>query len=299
MLGDSTAIDRSSPVQIGSLTNWSKIQAGGTIAAAIKTDGTLWCWGRATGAGGGGVGDGENISRSSPVQIGSSTDWTSIGCAEYTTAGIRDGGKLFTWGSDYFGQLGRGTNNVPISSPIQVGSLTTWSSVFGNGPCFHAIKTDGTLWGWGQNSSGEVGNKVLVRHSSPVQVGTRTDWASVSHGANGGAENPIFGITTAGHLYGWGSNSNGGIGDGTVVKRSVPVQIGSLNHWHKMGPGAGNTVAVQTNGTLWGWGYNERGAVGDGTVIYRSSPVQIGSLTVWADCVGGKNAMLGIKGSTP
>ena len=66
-----------------------------------------------------------------------------------------------------------------------------------------------------------------------------------------------------------------------------------------MGPGAGNTVAVQTNGTLWGWGYNERGAVGDGTVIYRSSPVQIGSLTVWADCVGGKNAMLGIKGSTP
>lgn len=140
-LGDGTTIDRSSPVQIGALTSWLKVSAGNYNTAAIKTDGTLWSWGynsKGTVGNGtsGGVGSGQ--SKSSPVQIGSLTNWLNIASGRYIVAAIKTDGTLWTWGQNNKGQLGLG-DTTDRSSPVQVGASTAWLSVASGAEHFLAI----------------------------------------------------------------------------------------------------------------------------------------------------------------
>ena len=176
-IGDGTRTTRNSPVQIGSLTNWSIVDSSAYSCLAIKTDGTLWGWGRNNA---GSVGDGTVIARSSPVQIGSSTGWTDCSTANTNSAAI-DSGKLFTWGNNATGVNGR-ENSTPCSSPIQVGALTNWSKVETRFDTCIALKTDGTLWAWGNNDNGKIGqnntNATFGDYSSPVQIGSLTTWTT-------------------------------------------------------------------------------------------------------------------------
>jgi len=180
-IGDGTNIDKSSPVQIGNLTDWAKISCSSNHSLAIKTDGTLWTWGCNTY---GELGLNDLIHRSSPVQIGSLTDWSEIASASPFSLAIKTDGTLWGWGRNLSGQLGKGDTTLR-SSPVQIGSLTDWSkfpkkivriTVF-------AIKTDGTLWGWGNNTYGILtGETTTTSKSSPIQIGSLTDWCSVSVG---------------------------------------------------------------------------------------------------------------------
>ena len=117
---------------------------------------------------------------SSPVQIPGTT-WNHLESFKESGFGTKTDGTLWTWGTNTHGALGQNTaHNVPISSPIQIPG-TTWSAV-GNGgrhQSYH-VKTDGTLWSWGYNGSGHLGQNNTVKYSSPVQVGSDTDWESIS-----------------------------------------------------------------------------------------------------------------------
>ena len=180
-MGSGTTVNRSSPVQIGALTTWSKISAGHSWALAIKTDGSLWAWGRnITGQ----LGDGTTTSRSSPVQIGSDYDWSST-FGKRCTIAIKTNGTLWAWGDgSMYGQLGL-NNTTQYSSPVQVGVLTNWLQIAGGGYLNKAIKTDGTLWVWGYNSAGSLGLSGVngTGTSSPTQVGALTTWISVAAGS--------------------------------------------------------------------------------------------------------------------
>jgi hypothetical protein len=172
-LGINSTPDRSSPVQVGALTTWSKVAAGGNHSLAIKTDGTLWSWGFNNR---GQLGQNNTTYRSSPVQIGASTDWAEIaGGFEFSLA-VKTNGTLWSWGQGFFGQLGLNDNNYR-SSPVQIGALTTWSQIAGGKYFTLALKTDGTMWGWGRNNDGQLGQNNQVNLSSPVQVGALTTWA--------------------------------------------------------------------------------------------------------------------------
>jgi alpha-tubulin suppressor-like RCC1 family protein len=190
-LGNGTLVYYSSPIQVGSLTNWMQV-AGGSYpnfpVAAIKTDGTLWTWG--SGAGGG-LGNGTTTYYSSPIQIGSLTNWMQVAVGSSLYA-IKTDGTLWACGYNTQGQLGNGTT-VNYSSPIQIGSLNNWKTISAYGvpastPGFPlqntgfalATKTDGTLWAWGYNSSGQFGNGTTVNYSSPIQIGTLNSWKQVS-----------------------------------------------------------------------------------------------------------------------
>jgi hypothetical protein len=174
-------IDHSSPVQVGSLTNWSKLflSRAGT-AHALKTDGTLWGWG--VNSHYGQIGDGTTIARSSPVQIGAETDWTVLGGGSKHTLAIRNNGQLFAWGKGYQGQLGLGNATFSNPSPVQVGALSTWKAVGSGGNHSVALKTDGTLWTWGNGDYGALGQGDVIKRSSPVQVGSLTTWLTISSG---------------------------------------------------------------------------------------------------------------------
>jgi len=180
-LGLGDVLDRSSPTQVGALTNWLNVATGYANSLAIKTDGTLWVWG---GGFSGGLGLGNTTNYSSPKQLGSLTTWSKLSGASYGGTAIKTDGTMWAWGNGGYGQLGDGSV-VNKSSPIQVGALTTWLSVSA-GYSNHkaAIKTDGTLWMWGRNNAGQLGDSTTVDQSSPIQIGALTSWSSASIGAN-------------------------------------------------------------------------------------------------------------------
>jgi alpha-tubulin suppressor-like RCC1 family protein len=283
--------DKSSPVQVGSLSNWLSMATGYSNALAIKTDGTLWTWGYGLF---GRLGLGDTTDRSSPTQVGALTNWSKASVGFRHTAAIKADGTLWVWGNNTYGQLGQ--NNVTYrSSPVQIGSLTTWSFVFAGDFNSAAIKTDGTLWTWGYNQYGALGQNTgsTISRSSPVQVGSGTTWASVAFGGQGGVAFTLA-TKTDGTLWTWGANNNGQLGQNDTTNRSSPVQVGSLTTWLKVAGSYNGAAAIKTDGTLWTWGKNEVGYLGQNNVIYRSSPVQVGSLTNWESISNGVNFFIAI-----
>ena len=167
----------SSPKQIGALTTWSTIAAGYAISAAIKSDGTLWTWGR--GASFGATGHNNLTNYSSPVQVGSLTNWANISIGFFQMIAIKTDGTLWSWGANNLGQLGLG-NTTYYSSPKQIGALTNWSSTSCGNYHVLSIKTDGTLWSWGNNNYGQLGINNITQYSSPKQVGSLTSWINIA-----------------------------------------------------------------------------------------------------------------------
>lgn len=185
-LGLNDLLHRSSPVQVGSLTDWKLISVGTYHAATIKVDGSLWTWGY--GALYGTLGQGTLVNKSSPVQVGSSTDWKYVGTGTRHVGAIKTDGTLWTWGQNNLGagELGLG-DQTHRSSPVQVGALTNWKQFVGMSGSSHAIKTDGTMWAWGFNSTfGQLGLGTYVLYSSPMQIGALTGWKQISAVVGGG-----------------------------------------------------------------------------------------------------------------
>ena len=289
-MGDGTTVNKSSPVQIGSLTDWAVPAALGEAGLAVKTDGTLWSWG----FGQFGVhGDGTSDTFSSPQQVGSLTDWKSIDGAPYTVLAIKTDGTLWAWGNNQQGQLGVG-DTTSRSSPTQVGSLTTWATANPGDEQAGAIKTDGTLWVWGKNASGQLGKSNLTDYSSPVQVGSLTTWSQLSfhRGRNAPSQGGWMAVKTDGTLWGtgtqeffisWSGLATGEIGVGNSTEYSSPVQVGSDTDWKQVSAGSYTTIALRTDGTLWSWGRGYYGVSGNSNTTSYSSPQQVGSESDWVE----------------
>jgi len=294
-LGLDDITSRSSPVQVGSLTDWTQVSGGDSHSLAVKTDGTLWAWGN---NGSGRLGDGTTVSKSSPVQIGSLTNWAQVSAGYDHSLAVKTDGTLWAWGDNSSitsgsGELGDGTV-TNRSSPVQIGVLTNWARVSAGFIFSLAVKTDGTLWAWGGNGSGQLGDGTRTHRSSPVQVGSLTDWSEIS--ASDGVTAPFsLAVKTDGTLWAWGSNGSGQLGDGTTTNRSSPVQVGSLTNWAQVSAGFDHSLAVKTDGTLWAWGSGSGGLLGDGTRTYKSSPVQVGSLTSWGQVSASGEHSLALK----
>ena len=291
-LGDNTNAHKSSPIQtISGGTNWKQVSAGGANAAAIKTDGTLWLWGANQF---GTLGDGTILAKSSPVQtISGGTNGKQVsvsntgGTIGYTVGAIKTDGTLWTWGSGAQGILGDNTSATK-SSPVQtIATGTNWKQVSTGYRNMAAIKTDGTLWLWGDGTRGQLGDNTSATKSSPVQtISTGTNWKQVSSGAA-----MTGAIKTDGTLWTWGNNYYGQLGDNSSVNKSSPVQtISGGTNWKQISVNhTGSAAAIKTDGTLWTWGEGILGQLGDNTTISKSSPVQtISGGTNWKQVSTGR-----------
>jgi alpha-tubulin suppressor-like RCC1 family protein len=294
--GDTT--NRSSPVQVGSLTNWGTHgRMGAEVSSHIKTDGTLWVFGNNQHYQ---VGDGTTTHRSSPVQIGSATNWASVGGAAYSSCAINTSGQLYTWGRNTsVGTCGQGHDSSNIQTPTQVGSLTNWkhaASLKGNS--IICSKTDGTMWAWGTNGSGRLGLGDTSQRNSPVQVGSLTNWGLEKDQLSGGQDFTLA-IKQDGTMWAWGNNSKGQLGQGNTTNQSSPVQVGSASNWAKVGGGHNSAYAINTSGELYVWGYNsyssQVGHLGLDDNTNRSTPVLVSS--GWVSAFGGYAHTMGVKES--
>ena len=161
-----------------------------------------------------------------------------------------------------------------------------------------AIKTNGTLWAWGLNSSGQnaQGEIIITARSSPVQIGTNTYFASGSFGQQHGVA-----LLNDGTLASWGLESTSVLGQFLtfVANRSSPSQVGDFNtSWGTsavVSVGVSYTMVAKTDGTLWGWGLNTNGQLGTGNTVNQSSPVQIGTLNKWKSVACGASHTIAFK----
>jgi alpha-tubulin suppressor-like RCC1 family protein len=242
----------------------------------------------------GALGLGTTASHSSPVQMAGS--WVSIvaGSANDTadltfTMAIKTNGTLWAWGDNGNGELGVG-NRTDYSSPVQVpGSWTqVYPAVVGSNNFTVAIRNDGTLWGWGDNTYGMMcaSATTFAAFSSPVQLASGS-WVSAS--ASNGYWMAIRNDST---LWGAGSNTTGGLTKAyAATKISSPVQI--AGSWSQISCGNSNIdfggpiLGIKTNGSLWAWGINDDGSLGIGTTADSSSPTQIGTATNWKQVSAG------------
>jgi alpha-tubulin suppressor-like RCC1 family protein len=284
-LGDGSNSYPPSPVQtIAGGTNWKQVSCGYQHTAAVKTDGTLWMWGRNDL---GQLGDDSTTHKSSPVQtIATGTDWSQVACGRHYTAAIKTDGTLWMWGQDNYGQLGD-ADIANKSSPGQtVAGGTNWSQVAANGGRHGAaIKNDGTLWTWGFNSSGQLGNGTGISAGSPAQtISGGTNWSQVSCGYNN-----TMAIKADGTLWVWGDNTGGYLGDGSNTNRSSPIQtiIGGTTWQAVSCGGTGNTLAVKTDGSIWSWGWNGNGQLGNGTTTPTTAPAHNAPTPTWLHSSGG------------
>jgi alpha-tubulin suppressor-like RCC1 family protein len=234
-LGDGTTVSKRSPVSVvGGFSDWCQVSAGRYHSLGVRTNGTAWAWG----CNGGRLGDGTTVTRSSPVLVaGGFTDWcqVSINYGNHNL-GVRCNGTIWAWGNNAQGQLGDGTT-VTRSSPVLVaGGFTNWCQVSAGRYHSLGVRTNGTLWAWGDNGNGQLGNNTTTSRSSPVLVvGGFTDWCQVSGGFS-----HSLGLRNNGTAWAWGNNAQGQLGDGTTVSKSSPVSvIGGFTDWCQVSAGFG------------------------------------------------------------
>ena len=177
-LGQNSTTNYSSPRQVGTDTSWRSVGGAYAVTLATKTDGTLWGWG--SGAKGG-TAQNDVVQRSSPTQIPGTT-WSEVTAyGGWQTLGmLKTDGTLWSWGDNANGSAGQNNTNNGYSSPVQIPGTTWKQNDRGDNGCVGAVKTDGTLWTWGESNYGVLGQNNVVDYSSPTQVGTATDWNEIS-----------------------------------------------------------------------------------------------------------------------
>lgn len=275
-LGDGTTADKNVPVKVGTAKDWVSIAAGKSHSMAINKSGVMFGWGRNFN---GQLGDNSKIDRLVPTRVATVTTgtpaatvtWTAVSAgASHTLARAMDG-SLWAWGGNAKSQLGNNaTADVQQPTKINTTPASTWVSVAAGGTHSLGIRADGTLWAWGDNSSGQLGvatTNTAVTAPIPTQVGTASNWSVIASGLA-----HSLGVRTDGTLYGWGSNSNGQVGNGSTVNVGAPTQIGTAITWVNVESGLQHSVALQKDNSVWLWGRNTEGQLGNGTQTDVTAP---------------------------
>ena len=213
-LGFTTTTLTTLPTLVG--TGFQFIAATGAHCIAKKTNGTLWSWGAGSS---GQLGNGANNNVTVATQIGTSTDWQSVGAGFNFSAAIKTNGTLWTTGNNNDGALGIGTN-VGVNTFTQVGTLSNWLLISQGRYHSAAIKTDFTLWTWGRGTDGALGLNTSTNFNTPQQVGTLNTWQKIDAGGD-----HTIATRNGGSLWAFGRNLNGQLGDGTNIGKFIPIQI--------------------------------------------------------------------------
>jgi len=264
-LGIGNNTDQATPVQLNCMNGITAIAGalGGNHSLALKNDGTVMAWGWNFA---GQLGDGTTLDRNVPAEVSGLTGIIAVSCGASHSLALKDDGTVWTWGRNSNGQLGDGTT-IDRTTPVQVIGLTNVIAIAGCGAeAIHslALKSDGTVWSWGTNTQGELGDGTNDERHVPGQVSGLTGVTKIS-----GGESHSMALKNDGTVWTWGSNFFGQLGDGTTTSSNLPLQVIDLTGITAIAGAHYHTMALKNDGTVWCWGFNEFGQLGDGSTTNK------------------------------
>ncbi len=281
----------------GSADEIVQVAAGNNHSLGLKGDGTVWAWGNNQN---GSLGDGTNTQSETPVRVSGLTDIIAVAAGNGHSMVLKSDGTVWTWGKNDKGQLGNGMNPTNSNIPIQVSGLTNIKAIAAGHNHSMALRTDGTLWIWGENGSGRLGDNTTTQRNTPVQVlkgvTTSTDaYMQEVIAISAGKEHSVA-LREDGRVYTWGKAENGMLGNGTTSgSSSTPVQVRNLTNVKAISTQGDHTLALLENGTVRAWGNNGNGRLGDGTTNHRSEPVTVTGLADVDKISAGNNFSSALK----
>lgn len=302
---------------------WAGIQGAGKKTFALRADGSAWGWGRNLGAE---LGDGTSLDRSQPVRVQSPLKVTAISGRGQGTLILREDGSVWrlginpdpahqftpmdtlsssvgiaagenhylalkgdgtvwSWGTNYYGELGNGTS-TRSDTPVQVTGLAGVTQVAAVADVSYALKSDQTVWTWGRSYLFDG----TQEHLTPVAVSGLSQVVALAPG-----NNHCLALTADGSVWAWGANWNGELGDGTGHWQYPPVKVQGLGPVQAIACGDFHSLALGTDGTVWAWGRNAEGQLGDGTLTQRNAPFQVPGLAGITAISAGANHSLAIS----
>lgn len=258
------------PAQVSGISNVIALAAGVVHALALKSDGTVWAWGvNNLGQLGNGMNSGES---SVPVQVSDLSSAVAIAAGALHSVALKSDGTVWAGGDNSYGELGQGTILETGSNvPVQVSNLGNVVAIGAGVYDSFAVKSDGTVWAWGSNENGRLGNGTYSNSSVPVQVSGLTGAVAVTGGGGHSAA-----LKSDGTVWTWGLNSHGQLGNGTNMNSNVPVQASGVNGLGgivAVVAGNSHTLAYESDGTVWAWGDNTYGELGLYTNTDSNVPV--------------------------
>lgn len=264
------------PIRISSVSNVSAVAAGQYFSMALLSDGTLWAWGdnEYGQLGIGTSGSGSNT----PVQVQNFSDKIvrAISCGFQHSLALLSDGTLWAWGHNNNGQLGLGNTTTIVTTPTQVAALGNVSAITAGGHHSFAYLSNGTVWAWGLNGTGQLGiGSISPPITTPTQVTALSNVAAI---AAGGYHS--LAILSNYRLYAWGANYSGQLGLGNLTDRNSPVLVPQLNNVRAISCGLQHSLALLSDGTLWAFGHNSNGELGLGsTSLPVTTPTQVAALS--------------------
>ncbi|WP_240359520.1 hypothetical protein [Pyxidicoccus trucidator] len=271
-LGTGSTLNSAVPVRLSGLGGIVAVAAGHAHSLAVRSDGTVWAWGSNTSRQ---LGDGTSNSRLIPGQVAGLSGVKSASAGGYHSLAVRSDGTVWHWGSTfYFQTVENGSSGLTRSFPTQVSGLSGVAAV--SAGAFHslAVRSDGSVWSWGQNAKGQLGNGTRLGLANPTQVATPSGMVVV---AAGGYHS--LALRSDGTLSAWGSNTQGQRGDGVSNIPATAGPVSGLSGVLAASAGAFHSLALHSDGTLWAWGYNTFGQLGNGATGSRSLPVPVPGLS--------------------
>ena len=318
-LGDGTTTDRSRYVDIGFGSNVVQVAAGWTPrfghGLEVRADGTVWAWGHNAS---GELGDGTTDGRLAPVQVTGLTGATQVAGGCLHSLALRSDGTVWAWGDNKAGELGRGTTSDHEATAAPVSGLTGVTKIAAGCGFSLALRSDGTLWAWGFNSVGQLGNGSTASSAVPVKITGVSQVTAIA----AGWDSAVAIVAGGASVWAWGGNDSGQLGDGTLTGRTTPVRVTQIGTVHITGAAVGYRYAaiLGTDGSVWAWGADNNGQLGNApaaapatrpvnTIAAGSGITQIaagadhmvalksgGTVLAWGDNTNGE---LGIGTTTP
>ena len=256
------------PLQIPGLTGVVAVAAGADHSLALKSDGTVWAWGRNSSGQLGVATTGEQSVV--PVKASCPVGMIAIAAGTGHSVALLKDGTVWAWGDNTYGQMGGGTGGTSLT-PHMIPGLEGVIAIASGGDHVLALKRDGSLWAWGRNSSGQLGNNSTTDNDGPVRV----PLSEPVLGTAGGGNHSVA-VTKSGHVWAWGDNSAWQVGGGSYEGRILtPRVVAGVDSVKAVAAGKSNTIVLKGDGTYLGWGNNVYGQLGDGTRGCRRRPVAV------------------------
>jgi alpha-tubulin suppressor-like RCC1 family protein len=273
-LGNGSRTDSNVPVRVANLNCVTAIAVGGNQGLALRTDGSVWAWG---GNSRGQLGDGTGANSDMPVAVtGLGAGVVAIAAGEENSLALKSDGSVWAWGRNDRGQLGNGTSN-DSEVPAPVSGLASGVIQIADGGDFSlAMKADGSVWGWGNNFSGQLG------HAAPQTFNTPTPVNGLAAGVKAIAvgEGNSLALLANGSVLAWGKNTSGELGNGTTKDTPVPTLVSGFSSG-VIAVAVGRSdfsLALKSDGSVWAWGWGAAGQLGNGSSDDRHVPTPVTGL---------------------